>query len=260
MTKWPWRRPSRPGVFAPLAWMVKKRQRWRKMPLTLGNPSRRPGTAFWGGFSGFISWFMGFFTIFHLLLRGTCLMQLQYTDHGRTCRPFKCAMKCCECHTAVVMNSLGVSTTRPVSCTQWPNDKTKMIVTSQNITVLSGHLRDPPGLRPGKGHFLDWDSAFNFFLTGHAGGARSSGLGLDGFPTKCSCRHISRIFIFEFCWPVGAYIFRTPHCSSDDLRLAAAFRLRGFLRFNALLLQAWSGIGVYEQKMGTEICGEHNTI
>ena len=75
----------------------------------------------------------------------------------------KCAMKCCECHTAVVMNSLGVSTTRPVSCTQWPNDKTKMIVTSQNITVLSGHLRDPPGLRPGKGHFLHWDSAFNFF-------------------------------------------------------------------------------------------------
>jgi hypothetical protein len=155
------------------------------MFLTLGNPSRRPGTAFWGGFSGFISWFMGFFTIFHLL-RATCLMQLQYTDHGRTCRPFKCAMKCCECHTAVVMNSLGVSTTRPVSCTQWPNDKTKMIVTSLKYHSSVRASARSSRTQTWEGTFLRLRFCVQFFLTGHAGGARSSGLGLDRFPTKCS--------------------------------------------------------------------------
>ena len=102
------------------------------------------GAAFWCGFSGFISEFIGFFMILHPLLCGTFLMQLQYTDHGRRCGPLQfkgfwghsikesnVSWNVCECYTTVVMPyevSLRISPTHhPQNHKRW-RDMDDMVI------------------------------------------------------------------------------------------------------------------------------------
>ena len=74
-------------------------------------------------------------------------------------------------------------------------------------------------------------------------------LGSDCFPTQCLCqRYISGTFSFFLIFVAHGCLYFS-HTTMLFRWLAATFRFRGFLCFDALLLQAWFGIGVCEQNM-----------
>ena len=84
---------------------------------------------------------------------------------------------------------------------------------------------------------------------GYAGRRWSSGLGLDSFPTQSLCRRYVSFFSFVFGIFVAHRRFCFLHTTVLFWWLAATLRFRGFICFDALLLQAWSR-GVCEHGKG----------
>ena len=103
-------------------------------------------------------------------------------------------------------------------------------------------------------HVFHWDSV-RFYIRQDL---------LDGVGVVASVRIVSPKFMSKICiWTFpGIFVAHRRFCFLHTTVLfwwlAATLRFRGFLCFDALLLQAWSRVSASITWEGTDICDEHN--